>query len=503
MKQRFINRARQFFRRLHGILTILFAAQRQVVDHPARLKAVLTPRRAGKTMMACAWLLSEAKKHPGAKLLYVALTRPNAKDIAWEMFKVLDKRYRLGAHFQKSELEITLPNGAKILLRGADQENWIKKLEGQEFLLIIVDESGLYEISVRNLVYDSLKPMVDSCGGTLVLIGRPGIVKIGLFWDITRPDKRKEAKGADGAWVVTDKKGASTWAVFNWSTLDNPHVAERWRKEIEDKIRINPDIVHDPGFRRNYLGEWADGGEGMVYSFSEANIIESYEPMGGDEFGCTFDCGWDDAQAFMVGCWNPRRAELVILESFKKQHMPLNTPPNDPENQGAIQRMESYQRRYPGLRMWGDPAKKQLFMEFANRFGQCVNPAQKEEKHDNIELMNNDWTLRKILVVRATNQQFIDEVQALKKHIEKQIADAALGGEERPGDWKEHPRLANDLCDCGLYLWRHSMHYRFEEPEEHPKPGTPEALEAEIAAHWESERQKAAERQQHEWWHGQ
>lgn len=488
----FKRRGLRALRRLQGFLAHLFLAQLLVVKHPSKRKAVLTPRRAGKTEMACVWLLQTAMENPGQKLLYVALTRPNAKDIAWEMFKRLNKEFRLNAHFHDSYLEITLPNGAKILLRGADQENWIKRLEGQEFHLIVVDESGLYDISIRKLVYNSLAPMVDSCDGTICLIGRPGFIRAGLFWDITRPEQL-EGEKVDGGWDVTDKAGGEEWTVFNWSTFDNPHVAKFWKAVIERKLRINPDIINDPGFRRNYLGEWAEDTEGLVYAFDPVrNVIDDYEIQPDDHFGMTTDFGWDDAQGFVVGCWSASRPTLIILESFKKRNMPLAD---------ALARMEMYRQRYPGLLMWGDPARKQLYMEMAIRFGEgsIVNPVEKAEKRDYIDLMNNDWALSAIKVVRGPNQQYIDEILGLRKLIKTTIIDAALN-EERSGDWVEHPKLANDLCDCGLYLWRKSRHFRYQERPEGPQYGSIEWQEEQAREMWDQETQKRDKKAQREWW---
>jgi hypothetical protein len=251
--------------------------------------------------------------------------------------------------------------------------------------------------------------------------------------------------------------------------------------------------------RRNYFGEWTDSAEGLVYAFTEANIIETWEPMPGDKFGATFDFGWTDATATMAGCWNPKRDFLVILESQKKRHMPLTTPPAQPDNMGALNLLDTYVSRYPGLLMWGDPAKKQLFMEVANRFGKIVMPAQKEEKYGNIALMNNDWALGKIKVVRQTNLQFIDEISALKKLIADQIADAGLG-EERPGKWKEHPRMANDLCDDCLYLWRNSMHFRYRAPEEETPPGAYLHRDQWADDYWADQAEKAADREKKDYW---
>jgi hypothetical protein len=181
---------------------------------------------------------------------------------------------------------------------------------------------------------------------------------------------------------------------------------------------------------------------------------------------------------------------MVVLESYKQSQMPLSD---------ALSRMESYQRKYPNLQMWGDPARKQLYMEMAIRFGEgsVVNPAEKEQKHDNIELMNHDFALGQIKIVKPENAMYIAELKSLRKLIKTTIQDAALN-EERAGKWIEHPKLANDICDCGLYTWRQSRHYRHQPVIPGPKPGTPEYAQEMAREIWQQE--ASARKEKRAWW---
>lgn len=476
----FKARAIRAFSRVRGLLAWLFLEQLIVVQHPSRFKAVLTPRRAGKSEMAVAWIFDEALKHPGEKFLYVALTRPNAKDIAWGVFKKLFLKFDLGdvnECFHESALEIYLPNGSIVMLRGADQAHWAEKLEGQEFRLIVVDEAAQFNISLRKIVYGSFGPMTMK-GGTICLVSRPGDVKMGLFYDLTCEENRQGPKDSGGGWEVFDKKGAEHWEVFNWSTFDNPFMSEWHKAEVERKVRNNPAIVNQPLFRRHYFGEWAEDADTNVYAFDEnRNVIEEWMQLEGDRFGMITDFGWTDSQGFLVGCWGPRRPDYVVVESFKQSQMPLKD---------ALERMAQYQARYPGMLMWGDPARKQLYMEMAIRFGEgaVVNPAQKTEKQDHQLVLNNDMLLGRIKIVRGTNGQLIDELKKLKKLVKED------------GTWVDHPKQPNDLCDCLLYGWRHSMHFRYKEVMPGPEPGTPEHADAMMQEVWkqEAEKIKKAER---------
>lgn len=473
------------FARLRGIIAWLFFQQLQVVQHPCRWKAVLTPRRGGKTITAVAWILDWAIRYPGRKFLYVALTRPNAKDIAWGIFKDLYRRFEIGDvdnDFHESALDIHLPNGSTIMLRGADQAQWVERLEGQEFKLIIVDEAAQFNLNVRKLVYGSMGPMIAK-EGTICLISRPGDIKFGLFYDLTRDENRMGPQGELGGWTVDDKEGARRWQIFNWSTFDNPFMSQAWKDEIAAMIAVNPEAIHSPINRRHYFGEWAEDSDKNVYAFDEnRDVIDAWEQVEGDRFGATTDFGWNDAQAFCVGCWNPKRPDFTIVESFSRPQMPLSD---------ALAQMAAYQARYPGLLMWGDPARKQLYMELAIRFGEgaVVNPAEKSEKQNYQVLFNNDLALKRIKIVRATNQKLIDEMKGLKKLVKED------------GTWIEHPRQPNDLCDTALYTWRQSMHFRYKEVAPGPKPGTPQFDEMVTKQIWEREAARRAQDQKKKWWH--
>jgi hypothetical protein len=138
--------------------------------------------------------------------------------------------------------------------------------------------------------------------------------------------------------------------------------------------------------------------------------------------------------------------------------------------------------------MWGDPARRQLYEEMAIRFGKVVNIAEKTEKHAYIDLMNNDFALGRIKIVRATNPDYLGELRNLKRLVKE------------TGEWIEHPKQHNDLCDCGLYCWRHSHHFRHRQEPDVPLPGTPSFAEAEVRAMWGAERDRIAARARREWW---
>ena len=211
-----------------------FAAQLAFITDPARMKVALCTRRSGKSYGAGLYLYKEAYETAGASCLYLALTRDSAKKIMWkDVLKAINRRLNLDARFNESELTATLPNESVIYILGVDStEEEKKKLLGQKYKLVIIDEAASFSVDLNDLVYGVLKPAVADYRGTICLIGTPGNVKRGLFFELTQSQDPSSA----GTW---SRQGFSG---HRWSTFDNPHMRRQWTEEIADLKASNPHI---------------------------------------------------------------------------------------------------------------------------------------------------------------------------------------------------------------------------------------------------------------------
>jgi len=90
-----------------------------------------------------------------------------------------------------------------------------------------------------------------------------------------------------------------------------------------------------------------------------------------------------------------------------------------------------------------------------------IFPAEKTQKADFIQLLNDDLRLGKILV-SPIEINFIEEITALQ------------WDEEKEGRFIEDPRFANHRCDAFLYAWRESCHYLQKTPDPKPEANSPE-----------------------------
>ena len=146
-----------------------FKEQTDFINDPARMKAAQCTRRAGKSYGAGLYLCKAAWETPGCSVLYVGLSKDSAERIMWkDILKNINYRFGLGAHFSDQRLIMTLPNGSKIYLLGADsRQDDMDKFLGQKFKLVVIDEASKYRINVHKLIFDTLKPAVADYEGTI------------------------------------------------------------------------------------------------------------------------------------------------------------------------------------------------------------------------------------------------------------------------------------------------------------------------------------------------
>ena len=215
------------------LLDYNFEAQTKFTLDKNNLKAAQCSRRSGKSYGTGLYLFKEALENPGCTCLYIALTRESAKKIMYkDVLKRINKKHLLGATFNEITLTVTLPNGSLIYLVGADAKpDEMQKFLGQAYRLVVIDESASFKQDLREMVYEILKPAMADLQGTICMIGTPGKIPKGLFFDITNGRE----------------KG---WSVHKWMASDNPYMKEKTKKEMDELIASNPLVVETPFFKR-------------------------------------------------------------------------------------------------------------------------------------------------------------------------------------------------------------------------------------------------------------
>lgn len=415
-----------------------FAEQQAFLDDPSSMRVVLCTRRAGKSYGAGLALFRAAFARDGVSCLYVALTRASAKRILWkDVLKTIDRDKKLGCRFNETELSVTLPNGSVIYLLGMDADEGEKeKALGQKFATVVIDEAASFSIDLTELVYGVLKPAVADYRGQISMIGTPGNVKRGLFYDLTEG----QDPGEPGRW---SKLG---WSGHRWSARNNPHMRDKWAAEVADLRAANPRIEETPLFRQHYLGQWVVDDDARVYRFDVArNGYRGELPVvagrGKWHHVVGLDLGFNDSTAWVVAAYHDNDRRLHIVESIKAEKLDITD---------VAVRTKALLARYDVDRVVVDGANKQAVEELRRRHDLPMTTADKTGKADFIELMNGDLIAGNVRVHLERAASLADEWAGL-------VWDQRVVGRR-----VEHPACPNHAADAALYAWRHCYAYLAE-----------------------------------------
>ncbi len=171
--------------------------QQKVFQSKKRFKVVAAGRRCGKSRLAAVTLLIEALNCPeGSAVMYVAPTLGQARTIMWDLLLDLGRPVVKSSHV--NNLELTLVNGRKILVRGADNPD---SLRGVSLTYLVMDEVAFIKQEVWEKI---LRAALSDKKGRAMFISTPS--GRNWFYDIFN-------LGQDGE--------DDEWAAWHFTTKDN------------------------------------------------------------------------------------------------------------------------------------------------------------------------------------------------------------------------------------------------------------------------------------------
>ena len=232
---------------------------------------VIAHRRAGKTVAAVAQLIRDAFEctKPRPRLAYIAPTYRMAKSIAWDYFKAM-LRGIPGVKYRESDLQIDLPNGARLLLMGGENPD---RLRGQYLDSALVDEMA---DCPESLITAVLRPCLADRQGSLYLIGT--VKGRNHFWHTY------ERALENPEWFTANLKPDDTHAL---STDDLRILREEMGEEY-----YRAEMLNDPSaaVRGAFYGE-------TMRELEEKGRICEIEHLKDHPITLSFDLGWADATA--------------------------------------------------------------------------------------------------------------------------------------------------------------------------------------------------------------
>ena len=435
--------------------TTMFPEQRKFwSESKARFSSALCTRRAGKTEGALREILATALSTPNANILYGTLTKDKARALIWVPLNRLVSRYGLKRAERGNIIEedgdyktddtrliMYLKNGAVIKLTGFDSsEKEIDKVLGEPYDLVILDEVQSFKGNVGDLVYKRLHITVAERRGRIKMIGTPGDIRMGFFYDVNCTDKKQKLDWELHKWSWKNNVGVS-----NHITTKGMKMHEIFQEELADTIRINPDYINTPEYHQEWLGEYFVDIDNLVYKFDPYLNTYEDEPIITEAI-LGIDLGWNDESAFVVFGWSENSQNLYELHSYKESKMDLD--------QVALKIIE-LKARYPVFNCVIDSQNAQGIQTIEARYNLGLSSADKAGKFEHIRLMNTD--LRRGRIKFKEGSDWIIEASKLKKKT------SAREGEN--GKVTEDSRSANHCCDAALYAYLECRQYWFVEKE--------------------------------------
>jgi hypothetical protein len=433
----------------NDVLVDAFPEQVAYVLDPAPFKFLFCTRRAAKSFSFGLDCFHDGANWPKGNYLFLGLVREEAKRIFWkDVLKEINEKFKLGAEFNESSLTCTLANGATIYIGAADanDQEW-RKLLGQKYRRVFIDEAQDWKLDLRELVYSTLAPALADHKGSVTLAGTPGRARAGLFHDLT-------CNSVAGSLRPGKQVG---WSGHSWTTSANTammpadpgepgsvpeRMCDRWNRNIEALKASHPGIEDTPAFRRNFKGEWVVDDDSAVYKYVAGkngwNGNLPFFDRGSWHTVLGVDLGYVDDTSFTRMKYHDFSPNLYITKSEKKKGMDISA---------VAFRIKAIQKEEGNVEMVViDGSNKQAVMEMQNRHGLSLYTADKTGKPDFIELMNADFITGRILVDEVLCEPLVDEWSGLVWN-------------DKTTKREEHPACPNHCCDSALYGWRYCYQY--------------------------------------------
>jgi phage terminase large subunit-like protein len=203
--------------------------QQEVFKDSHRFKVVAAGRRCGKSRLSAVTLLIEALNCPeGSAVMYIAPTLGQARTIIWDLLHDLGRPVIKSSHI--NNLEITLVNGRKILVRGADNPD---SLRGVSLVYVVLDECAFIKQEIWEKV---IRASLSDKKGRALFISTPS--GRNWFYDTYK-------LGQEG----TDEE----WKSWHFTTQDNETIDP---KEVEAAKRTLSSFA----FKQEYLSSFDNAG---------------------------------------------------------------------------------------------------------------------------------------------------------------------------------------------------------------------------------------------------
>ena len=286
------------------------ASRRAILKDSARYKVVCSGRRWGKSFFSIIWLL-HTPLQSNERRWVIFPTYRQAKMVSWNLLKRLFAGKKVSIN--ETELSITLSNGAKIELKGADKPD---SLRGVSVTKVVLDE---YSYMKENVWAEIIQPTLAETKGTALFVGTPKSVQ-NHFYDL----------------FVKGQSNDSDYKSWQFTTLEGGFISE---DEVE-KAKKNLD---KRTFEQEYLASFLTAANRVAYNFSRDIHCKVMETTSRMFWGVDF--GVASYMTAILMCENTA-GEVYVFDEIGLQ------------NSNTFELARKMQEKGPGLPVYPDPAGK-------------------------------------------------------------------------------------------------------------------------------------------------
>jgi len=413
-------------------------------------------RRGGKSWGWAANLIQAGFDHPGSTPLYITTTRQDARDIMDPAFQAINEKYKLGLVQNKATGDISMPNGSKILMRGASTLREINKIRGPGYPCAVVDEIQNFGPDVIYLIDEVIEPALAQYHGWVGVSGTPPPAQYGPFWDIDQG------------------KFSEAWEHFYWTFTDNPYIPDP-EGFLERVLKRRGWGRDHPGFQREYMGLWIRDDQARAFLLDiERDTVPRFDKTHAWDFNYVMgiDIGYDDPTAYVVMAYSAGLGQAFVIDSFEQSEMTATE---------ALTEAERFCQEYPITQIAIDASgggSKMILKDWQKLTTLPVVAAKKTHKASQVSVINGDFQSGKIKIAKERCKKLINDLMVLEWDSEKKVHNKYV-----------YPRGAPDhLPDAFQYCYNLCHHHHHDlQRDMTVKYGSPE--------YWEREERKMEEAQ--------
>lgn len=424
------------------IETYCFPEQVAFIRDESSFKTAVCSRRSGKTVSCAADLIETATKFSNCVCLYITLNRISGKRIIWNDLTFINRKYELGAKVNETELSLKFPNGSVIYVSGAKDKSEIEKFRGLAIKKAYIDECASFRNYIQDLIDDVIAPALFDYAGQLILIGTPGPVPVGYFYECSQSEE---------------------WSHHSWTMFQNPWLTKKSGMTVEELVQRElkrKGVTKDnPVIQREIYGQWVVDEDSLVFKYNTArNDFDKLPELTGEWFYIVgFDIGFNDADAIAVIAWNDHEKKAYLVEEYEKSQQGITELADE---------LARVYKQYKPLKMVGDfgALGKKIGVELQKRFTLPVTAADKTRKLEAIEILND--ALRTGQFKAKKNGLFAQD--CFKVEWDRDTL--------RTDQKKVSDKYHSDICDGILYGFKECLHFISEAPPKKIEYGTSEYL---------------------------